>query len=275
MKSEIHQLFNHIDNVPQVPEVVRTLIAQASNPNISFDAIAENVEKEQIISMKVLRLVNSAHFGLSRKIGSINQALVMLGMAELKKLVIASGIISSMPEVPNMNIEDFWLSSFRTATYAKWLAEKAELENSEMLFTAGLISNLGTILIYLGEPVAAQEINTQIKAGNTRPDSEREQLGYTNQEACAELCHLWKFSNDLIDAIDKSVEPLGFEPISLPACAIFVAKYISGSSNKDEEELLAEFPVNEWQQLGFNEQDIADKVAIMLDLDTGREGLLD
>jgi HD-like signal output (HDOD) protein len=275
MKSEIHQLFNHIDNVPQVPEVVRTLVSQASNPNVSFDAIAENVEKEQIISMKVLRLVNSAHFGLSRKIGSINQALVMLGMSELKKLVIASGIISIMPEIPNMNIEDFWTGSFRTATYAKWLAEEAELENSDILFTAGLISNLGNILIHLGDPVGALEVNKHIKSGDTRPDSERKQLGYTNQEACAELCHLWQFSDDLTDAIAKSAEPLDFEPVSLPACAIFMGKYISDSSNKDEEELLAEFPIKEWLQLGFNEQDIAEKVAVILELDTGLDGLLD
>lgn len=275
MKSEIHQLFNHIDNVPQVPEVVRTLISQASNPDVSFDAITENVEKEQIISMKVLRLVNSAHFGLSRKIGSINQALVLLGMSELKKLVITSGIISAMPELPNMNIEDFWLGSFRTATYTKWLTEEAALENSDMLFTAGLISNLGNILIHLGNPVAAQEINKHIAAGDSRPESERQQLGYTNQEVCAELCHRWQFSNDLIDAIDKSGEPLDFKPISLPACAIFVAKYISDFNNKDEEQFLADFPVKEWQQLGFNKQDITEKVAIILDLDTGLDGLLD
>ncbi|RKZ88932.1 MAG: HDOD domain-containing protein [Gammaproteobacteria bacterium] len=275
MKSEIHQLFNHIDNVPQVPEVVRTLISQASNPDSSFDAIAENVEKEQIISMKVLRLVNSAHFGLSRKIGSINQALVMLGMSELKKLVIASGIISAMPELPNMNVEDFWVGSFRTATYAKWLADEAKFEDSDILFTAGLISDLGNILIHLGDPVAAQVIDQQIKDGDSRLESEREQLDYTSHEVCAELCRFWQFSDDLIDTIAKSGEPLSFEPISLPSCAIFVAKYISDSNNKDEEELLAEFPVKEWQQLGFNERDIAEKVAVMLELDTGLDGLLD
>jgi len=78
MKSEITQLFDQIDNVPQVPEVVRILLSQVNDPNIDFIAIAKNVEKEQVISLKVLRLANSAFYGLTREVGSINQALVIL-----------------------------------------------------------------------------------------------------------------------------------------------------------------------------------------------------
>ena len=109
MSLEIHQLFDKIDKVPQVPEVVRTLVTQVNASNVSFSSIAETVEKEQIISLKVLRLVNSAHYSFPRKIGSIQQALVILGMDELKKLVITSGFINSYSNIEGMSLDDFWI----------------------------------------------------------------------------------------------------------------------------------------------------------------------
>ncbi len=277
MKLTIEKLFDQIHNVPQVPEVVRTLITQLNNPDIDFDVVAKNVEKEQMISMKVLRLVNSAYFGLSKKIGSIEEAVVMLGMSRLKTLVIASGIVGAVPEIPNFNIKEFWIDSFRTATSAKWLAEQSKQDNSDMVFTAGLISGLGNILLQLGDAKAANEIDQHVKAGEARPEYERKRLGFTSQEACAELCRRWHFSEELIDTIAKSGEPLAFEEVSLPACAVFIAKYISESSHSamSDEERQTAFPVKEWRQLGFNEQQIAEKMTEILALDSGLDGLVD
>ena len=276
MKSEITQLFEQIDNVPQVPEVVRTLLSQVNDPNIDFVAIAKNVEKEQIISMKVLRLANSAFYGLPREIGSIKQALVLLGMTELKKLIVVSGLISSIPEIPNFNIEDFWIDNFRTASYAKWIAEQANFDDSDMVFTAGLINGLGNILIHLGNSEAADEISYLVEEGMPLLDAERQELSFTNQEACAELCRLWQFSDDLITTVEQSGEPLNFKKVSVSACAVFVARYISESnySEKTRDEQLADFPHKEWLKLGLD-LDIKDAMAEMLELETGLEGLLD
>ena len=277
MKSEITQLFDHIDNVPQVPEVVRILLSQVSDPNIDFIAIAKNVEKEQVISMKVLRLANSAFYGLPKEIGSINQALVILGMTELKKLIIASGLISVIPEIPNINLEDFWIDNFRTASYARWMAEKAKLQDSDMVFTAGLINGLGNILIHLGNSKAANEISFLVEEGMSRLEAERQELGFSNQEACAELCRLWQFSDNLISTVEQSADPLSFDQISLSSCAVFIARYISASnySEKTSAEILAEFPREEWMKIGLKESDIEDNMAEILMIETGLEGLLD
>jgi HD-like signal output (HDOD) protein len=277
MKLTIEKLFDQIHKVPQVPDVVRTLITQLNDSNSRYDDIAKNVEKEQVISMKVLRLVNSAHFGLSKKVGSIDDALVMLGMSQLKTLVIASGIVSSMPDIPNFNIKDFWSDSFRTATSAKWLAEQCKLENVDMIFTAGLISGLGNMLIHLGDPKVGNEIDQHVKAGEFRPDFERKRLGFTSQEACAELCRRWHFAEDLVDTVAKEGEPLSFDEVSLPACAVFIARHVSESvhSNLNEEEKLAAFPVDVWKKLGLQEQTISANISTMLTLESKLDGLAD
>jgi HD-like signal output (HDOD) protein len=277
MSIKINDLFDQIENVPKVPEVIRTLIAQVNDPNIDFGSIAENVEKEQAISVQVLRLVNSAHYGLPRKVGSIKQALVILGMSELRQLIIMSGFITSMPKVPGLNMEDFWLDNYRTASYAQWIANECNLEDEDLIFTAGLINNLGTILIHLGAEDIANKIDLDIRKGGSRINAEQHYLGFLSQHVTAELCKKWQFSDELIDAVTKSASPLTFDVVSHTGCAISVARYISQStySEKTHEEVLNEFPQDEWQVLGLDTADIEEKMEIMYNLDTGIAGLLD
>ena len=188
MSLEISQLFDQIDNVPHVPEVVKKLLSQVNDPAIDITAIAANIEQEQSLSLKILRAVNSSYYALPRKVGSINQALVILGMDELKKLILVASLINAIPDIPGLDIEDFWIDNFRTATYAKWIAEKAKIEFSDMIFTAGLINSLGNILIHLADSDTAEDIMQLIDGGLLRPEAERQYLGFTSQEACATTC---------------------------------------------------------------------------------------
>jgi len=277
MTITIQKLFDHVENIPKIPEVVRTLIKQVNDPNVDFSLIAENVEKEQVISVKILRLVNSAHYGVPKQVGSIQQAIVILGLTELKKLIITSGVISAISDVPGLNIDDFWLDNYRTASYAEFIAKQSNIKDSDLIFTAGLLNNLGTILIHLGESDIAKQVQLDVRRGQDRVSVEQKHLGYTSQQVTAELCKQWQFSDELIETIINSSEPLSSDEISLGSCAISVARFISQStySEKTEEEILAEFPRKEWQQLGLKETEIEEKMALMLELDTGIEGLLD
>jgi len=277
MAIQINQLFQNIENIPRVPEIVRTLVNQVNNPDIDFTLVADNIEKEQVIAVKVLKLVNSAHYSLPRKVGSIRQALVILGMQELKSLVIASGFINSVEEVPGLNLDDFWIDNFRTARYAQWLADATIKEHSDMIFTAGLIASLGKILIYLSAPEQAINIAREVKLGTPLMDAQLQHLGFTHQDISAELGRQWQFSPELVETIEQSAAPLEHSEVSLAACVVKVAKYVSQStySEKEDEEILADFPHKEWQQLGLKNNDIEQKMAIMMELDTGIEGLLD
>jgi len=277
MQPALEQLFNHIDDIPRVPEVVKTLLDQVNDPDIDFQAVASNVEKEQVLAIKVLRNVNSAHYGLRRRISSIQEALTILGMQEVRKLLIVTGLVETMPYLPNLDLSDFWQDSYRTATYAKWIAEKAQLGHDDMVFTAGLIYDLGTILIHLGEPDAASDITEAVYEGQDRLDSERQYLGFTSHEACAELCRQWQFPEELINTVEKSGEPMAYSQLSLSACAVQIARYVSQSTYSDEGEevLLQTFPTEEWQKLGLEMNDILSAMNTMSELETGLEGLLD
>ena len=275
MSPKMKKLFQQVHKVPQIPEVVQLLISQFNDPNIEIKNISSNVEKEQVISLKVLRLVNSAAFGLPRKIASIDEAVILLGMAKLRTLVIASGIVSSASKIDNFNTQEFWLESFCTANYAKWLANEANC-NADITFTVGLISNLGRVLIHLGLEKEASEIEKRIKEGHTRSFIEKMRLGFTSQDVSAELCKLWKFSDELIIPVAQCAEPLLAEPISKIACAVYVARYLSDckNSNMSIDEILQNFPFEVTKQLELSDAFMQEKLAEILALESELDGLL-
>jgi HD-like signal output (HDOD) protein len=276
MSVKINKLFSQVNNIPQISEVTRVLINQLNDPDINLNEIAQNIEKDQVISVKVLRLINSASFGLPKKVASIKEAVVLLGMGRLKALVIASGIVSSISKIDNFDINQFWLDSFSTASYAKWLASESDC-NADIAFTAGLLSGLGTVLIHLGQEKAALDIERRIKEGHTRVFVEKMRLGFTSQDVSAELCKLWKFSEQLTIPVAQCAEPLLAEPASKIACAVFVARLItSGKATQlTEDEILSLISAEIIEQLGLPEGFFKENLAGLLVLESGLEGLLD
>ncbi|MEQ1636782.1 MAG: HDOD domain-containing protein [Methylococcales bacterium] len=274
MPITMNQLFDQIHSIPQIPEVVRTLITEFNNPNINFNIITKNIEKEQVISIKVLRLVNSAHFGLSKKIGTIQEAVLMLGMNQLRTLVITSGMVNAIPKIDGVNLKHFWEDSFRTATYAKWLAAETK-QAPDLAFTAGLISDLGRILIHLGAPSAANEIEQHINNEHNRSELELSRLGFTSEAVCAELCRRWHFSADLINSIAQCGAPLKSAEVNKPACVVNIARYLSEAQqeNLEPETILEAFPYAVAEKLDLTQSFITGKLPEILALESGLEGL--
>lgn len=276
MPNSINQLFDQLHKIPQVPEVVRSIINQLNDPHADMLNIAKDVEKEQVIALRILRLVNSAHFGLSRKIGSISEAVAMLGLNQLKTLVIASGIVGATPEIKNFDIKRSWQNSFRTAAYSKWLAEQAGVAG-DIAYTAGLLANLGNVLIHIGCPSEANEIDQHVKAGASRPDIEKNRLGFTSQQVCAELCRRWRFADILIETLEQSGEPWLAEPPNKLSGAVYLAGWISGLQDRGmvHEEILSGLPANVTALLGLDPGLLADKMPAVMAQKSELDGLLD
>lgn len=277
MPAQMHNLFDQINKVPQIPEVVRTIINQLNDSKTEMLDIAKNVEKEQVIAAKILRLVNSAHFGLSKKVSSIGEATMMLGINQLKTLVIASGLVNAMPSLDNFDIKQFWQETFLSAAYAKWFAEQGGLA-ADIAYTAGLLSNLGSILIHMGLPNEANEIDQHFKAGHhSRAEIERNRLGFTSQTVCAELCRRWKFSDELIHTIEQSDQPLSASSPSPLACCVFLARFISEglSQGKSADDIAASFPFPEANHIGLSETLIKSKLVEILAIESKLDGLAD
>ncbi len=276
MTNQFNKVFSEVKNIPQIPEVIRELIKQLNNPDIEIKDIAQNVEKEQLISLKVLRLVNSASFGLRKKVSSIEEAVIMLGMSKLKTLVIASGIVSSIGKIEHFEMNAFWLESFSTANYSKWLAAHCDC-HADITFTAGLLSNLGRLLIYMALPKEAEDIDQRIAAGHQRLFIEKMRLGFSSQEVSAELCRRWKFPDELIIPVAQCGEPLLAKPVSKTACIIYLSRLLSSckQASMPEEDIISLLNNDISLQLPFAEDFFVQNINQLISLESGLEALLD
>ncbi|MEH6444106.1 MAG: HDOD domain-containing protein [Oceanospirillaceae bacterium] len=243
---EIKDLLSQTDKLPNIPEVVRELIQTLNNPDANYGDISKKVAKDQTISLKILRLVNSAYFGLSRKVASIDEAVIMLGMGKLKTLVIASGFANSASNVEGLDLPTFWSDSFQVAELAKWLAEMTDEEvNADLAFTSGIIHNIGQLLLHMAQPNRAKAVNTLVESSNTsRHEAELERFGFTTADAGHALLDLWKFPEPLSNAVKYQNNPSDLAENPQLSAILYLACLINRESKSGDaiEDILQRFP---------------------------------
>ncbi len=228
---DINTLFDNIKNLPSVPEVVRELIVTLNDENASLTDLGKKVSQDQAISLKVLRMVNSPLHGLAQPCNSIEDSVVLLGSAKIKTLVIASGLVNSVEDTNGVDMKAFWTESFRVAAYAKHIATKINA-NPDVAFTAGLIHNIGSLLIAMSEPKIAAEIEEYVKSDKARDVVETNLLGFTHADVSAELARRWKFPEDLVATVEHQLTPLNSDPLNLESSALHLATHVSAGAAK-------------------------------------------
>lgn len=270
---EVKDLLLQTDKLPNVPDVVRELIIALKDPDADYNAIAAKVAQDQTLSLKILRLVNSAHFGLSRKVSSIDEAVVLLGMDKLNTLVIASGLANSAVNVDGLDLTLFWKDAFMVASIATWLAQKTDYVETDIAFTTGIIYSIGRLLLHLAAPSDAMEIQRLVKEKKaSRIAAEMERLSFTTQDAGKALLDLWKFPAELGIAIQQYKRPLGYD-IPTPLSAILnLANYLNGArSSQRSVEDVKQFIPKKVMQLAGLPLTVIDELEDALKLETGLE----
>ncbi|MDO6685218.1 MULTISPECIES: HDOD domain-containing protein [unclassified Agarivorans] len=200
------ELLSRVNELPKVPSVVQELVNMLNDPDCDFSMLSKKIAMDQVISARVLRLSNSAHFGRSRTIASINEAVIRLGIAPLKTMIVVSWLTSSFPRVNNLNMREFWSDTFEIASIASAIAEKVRIDPNEM-FTAGILHNIGDLMVYSLTPELATKIAEREAEGEDPQSVQLEVLGTTTAKLGAELARLWKFAPRLVDTIEFHVNP--------------------------------------------------------------------
>ncbi|AMG31812.1 HDOD domain-containing protein [Grimontia hollisae] len=193
-------LLSHIDRLPKIPKVVKELLDLVNSENSDMNKISEKIALDQVISARVLRLSNSAHFGRGRSVASVDEAVIRLGLGPIRTLVTASALMSTFPKIEGLDLTAFWGTTFEVATLCKTVAKELKTDQNEA-FTAGMLHNIGDLLIYTVYPDKAQKVELHMDAGKTKQEAQQIVLNTDNAELGGELARSWKFADTLADAI--------------------------------------------------------------------------
>ena len=204
---KLEAVFEQTHRLPTVPKVVQELIDSFNKADIDISGIAARIALDQVIAAKTLRLANSANFAPARRIGSLNEAVMVLGFSTLRTLVLATGITGAFVTTPGFDRKRFWHHSLDVAAYARWLARLSK-QDTEAAFTCGLTHNIGELLIHVVAPELALHIDRSVEKGADRRILEDNNIGFDYIEVGAELARRWNFPETFRLAILHQNAPL-------------------------------------------------------------------
>lgn len=203
---ENDKLIAFVEKMPAFPKSVQQVVQLTSNINASSKELVRVIECDPVMTVKILKAINSSFYGLSNKITSVQRAVVHIGLNTIKNLalgVAAIGILNTNNKA-NFNTSDFLLHSLTTAAICKRLAERLGLPPSECsdCFVAGLLHDFGKVVF--AEFMPAQFKLALEKSKNQQlslHQTELEFIGLSHAQAGRILAEKWGLSDQLIDAI--------------------------------------------------------------------------
>ena len=203
--SGLVQVVSQIETLPSLPDLYYKVVNELESPDPSVQRVGAAMEKDMAMSVKVLKLVNSAFFGLREHVASPAQAASLLGLDVLKSLVLMLHVFS---EDQQLKVQGFSLNALCThgLTVAAGAREIATLESKDQnaiddAFIAGLFHDVGKLVIAANLPAQYDTVYKRIRARNkTLIDAERDVLGSTHAEIGAYLLALWGFRDSVIEA---------------------------------------------------------------------------
>ncbi|MGC9963996.1 MAG: response regulator [Syntrophobacteraceae bacterium] len=217
-----------IESLPSLPELYSQVVDELNSADGSLNKIGEIISRDSGMSAKILQLVNSAFFGLPRQVTSAVKAVQFLGFDTVKALVLTVKVFSmfSRSDSAEYSVDDLWRHSFGTGICARAIAngEKWGQESMDEAFMAGLLHDIGKLILVEKFPSECLEVIKKIHHNARLCDAEREVFGTSHAQIGAYLLGIWGLSEPIIKTVAYHHSP-GLCPD--PAPEVLAAVYLA------------------------------------------------
>lgn len=195
------------NDLPYSPALLTRLFAQTDNGSLApLAAIAETIEKDQGLTARVLGVANSAFYGLQAEVSTVARAAAVLGISEIRNIILSVGLRSltrSRPLPPDFDLGSYWRHQYTVAVLCRSLAEDADDAEPDDLFTAGLLHDLGKLVVALYRPDDWEAIETLAEDEEiTHCVAEDRHWGVDHAVIGAMLLNSWNFPKGLVEPVN-------------------------------------------------------------------------
>jgi len=211
--TQLKKTLLELGGLPSLPVIYQQIMAEMQSPDPSVAKVAEIVSRDVAISAKVLQVVNSAYIGLRNRVVSVAQAASLLGMDNLRNLVLMAEVFSPLQEKTasrTVDMEALWNHSLTVGEYAMRIAH-FEVEDHVIVyecFTAGLLHDIGLLILATKMPEALDKAFVRARHGRALlSDAEREYIGVTHAEAGGFLLELWGLPDPIVEGVLYHLSP--------------------------------------------------------------------
>lgn len=209
-----------------VLEEIETLL---ESPECSLVTIGEAIEKEPDLTARLLRLANSSFYGFSSRLSTVTEAISLIGIQQVQDLILASSIIAQFKGVEDefVSMESFWKHSLACGTCSRLLAMEKRLPKADKFFVAGLLHDMGRLVLFSRAPQQAKEVFEVYR--NERVllhEAEKRVLGFDHQEVAAAVMQQWKFPANLVQAVACHHQPEAADTARQEASVVHLADHL-------------------------------------------------
>lgn len=196
-RKEVKKRLKKLEGLPTLPPIVQKLSYMIEDEKVSLNQIAEVIEKDQVITSKLLRIANSAFYGFPKRISTVQSAIFLLGINVIRILIMTSSIF----EIIHREDVGLWEHSIGVAACSKILAEKLSIKEPQEIATAGLLHDLGRVIQKVSFKEEYEEIRNLVKRGVDPLKAEEAILGLNHSDLGAFLLKQWNLPERLIEPV--------------------------------------------------------------------------
>jgi len=202
---DIDAIVKSIKKLPPFPNVATRALEILDDPDASVDRLISIIQYDQAITANVLKLCNSAYYGLRRKVHSLREGLVLLGNAELKNIILASTVVKFFHK-ENIGYDlakgELWKHAVATGIISRIISNRVTQSEPPSLFTAALLHDIGKVVLSRFVDRYFEQIIALVNEGrHSFLEGESEMLGIDHAEVGAKIAESWNFPEDIVQAI--------------------------------------------------------------------------
>jgi len=260
-ETEIRRRIEHLGDLPTLPHVVQKLASTIGQPNVSAEHLGLLIEKDQVLSAKVLRLANSPLYGFPSRIASVAHAVVVLGLNVVKGLTLCATAFDMMKDA---GMTQLWRHSLGVAMMAQILGTRLQIRNPEEVFVAGLLHDIGKVVLYMKWADVATQLRETVRTTD-RPMLEVEQdvLQLSHADVGGYLAEAWHLPTALREPILYHHQPSLAREATLQTSIVHVADVlVKGlACGNPGDELVPTLSPSAWEAVRLDDSSLADCIA--------------
>jgi putative nucleotidyltransferase with HDIG domain len=208
-RNQVELFTSRITHIPTIPKVLTQILAMADDPKVEVEHIADAILKDKVLTARMIRMVNSAFWGIRREIVSIREAIVYLGLEQVKNIVTTVSLFNVFQSKnPNFRVTSIWEHGLGCAMFSRRIAELIGFKDTEKAYLGGLMHDIGEVIL---SQFSIDEFNKVVDLVKTDHvsfhDAENQVLGISHVDFGDWFREHWGFSDELAEVISTHHNP--------------------------------------------------------------------
>ena len=253
----IQQLIEGVPSLGSYAGIIAEIETHLNDPNSTLANLAEVIEKDPDLTARLLKLGNSSFFGFPNRLETVAEAISLIGIQQVQDLLLASCVVEIFHGISEdlANMESFWKHCLACGIGARTLAIVRQLPKAEKFFVAGLLHDLGRLVLFSRAPEKAMEVFTlyQDKRMLLR-EAEVTVLGFDHAQIGEEMMRVWQYPASLARAVGCHHSPMSAGVCQLESSVVHLADYLvhAMQMGNSGERYVPPFNPKAWERLGLS-----------------------